>query len=89
MTSPEESAPLRPFSSSEPSEDAIRDYAYQLYQQSSGVPDHDLDHWLEATACLRANIPALRSGTRLHQYVNRSETGGLSLLSTEARILAS
>jgi len=80
---------IRPLTASTPSGDDIRVYAYYLYQQSNGATGHDLDYWLEATACLKANIPAGRSGTRLHQYVNGSENGGPSLLSTEARILAS
>ena len=72
-----------------PSEDDIRDYAYHLYQQSNCAPGQDLDNWLEAIACLRANIPAYRSGTRLYQYVNERASSEPSLLSTEARILAS
>ena len=82
----------KPFGSlaeANPSEDEVRVYAYYLYQQSNGATGHDLDYWLEATACLQANIPAGRSRTRLHQYVNGSENDGPSLLSTEARILAS
>jgi len=55
----------------EPSEDDIREYAFHLYQQSNCVSGHDLDNWLEATACLQANIPAHRSDTRLHQHVNK------------------
>jgi hypothetical protein len=80
---------IRPLTTFQPSEDDIRDYAYQPYQQSNGAPGHDLDYWLEATACLKANIPSHRSGTRLHQYFNGSENGGPSLVSTEAKILAS
>ena len=54
----------------EPLEDAIREYAYHLYQQGGGVPGHDLDDWLEATACLKANIPSHSSHSRLHLHVN-------------------
>ena len=53
----------------EPTEDDIREYAFHLYQQSSCAPDHDLDNWLEASACLKTNIPAFRSHTRLHSHV--------------------
>jgi hypothetical protein len=53
----------------------IRDYAYHLYEQSGSVPGHDLDNWLEATACLKANIPAFRSRTRLHRHLNVPEGG--------------
>jgi len=59
----------RAASSQEPSEDAVRDYAYHLYQQSSCAPGHDVDNWLEATACLRANIPERLSHSRLHYHV--------------------
>ena len=80
---------IRPLTTFQPSEDDIRNYAYHLYEHGNGAPGHDLDNWLEATACLKADIPADRSGTRLHQYINQPETGGLCLLPTEARILAS
>ncbi len=69
----------------DPREDDIRDYAYHLYEQSNCAPGHDLGNWLEATACLKANIPAHRSSTRLHRHVNGSETGELSGFSTEAK----
>ena len=78
-----------PLVSSKPSEDDIRDYAYHLYRQSNCAPGHDLEHWLEATACLNTHIPSHHSGTRLHQHINRPDNGEFSLLSTEARILAS
>jgi hypothetical protein len=55
------------------SEDVIRDYAYHLYEQGGCAPGHDVDHWLEATACLKANIPTHSSHRRLHQHVNGPE----------------
>jgi hypothetical protein len=73
----------------EPSEAEIRDYAFHLYEQSSCVPGHDLDNWLEATACLKANIPSHRSGPRLHRHVNGPEIGELHALSPEAGNLGS
>lgn len=51
-------------------EESIRDYAYHLYEQSGRVPGHDLDNWLEARACLLANIPTHHSRSRLHYHVN-------------------
>jgi len=57
---------------SQPCDEEVRDYAYHLYQQSACAPGHDLDNWLEATACLKANIPADQSGTRLHRHVSGS-----------------
>lgn len=38
-----------------PSEEDVRDYAFHLYQQRGRVPGRDLDDWLEAAACLKAN----------------------------------
>ena len=64
----------------QPSEDDIRDYAYHLYRQSDCAPGHDLANWLEATACLQANIPADRSGTRLHEHLNGPESGEMNAL---------
>jgi len=52
-----------------PNEEDIRRYAYHLYQQSNYMSGHDLDNWLEATACLRANIPANCSHRRLHVHM--------------------
>lgn len=49
-------------------EDEIRDYAYHLYQQSGCVPGHDVENWLEAKACLEANIPREHSRVRLHRH---------------------
>jgi hypothetical protein len=80
---------IRPLVLPKPSEDDIRDYAFHLYQQSNCIPGQDLDNWLEATACLKANIPSHRSGTRLHQHVNGLESGELRAISTEASALAS
>lgn len=40
---------------SAPTEAAIRDYAYHLYEQSGCVPGRDLDNWLEASAALHAH----------------------------------
>jgi hypothetical protein len=54
-----------------PSESEIRDYAFHLYEQGRCVPGHDIENWLEAAACLQANIPTHRSGARLHWHVNQ------------------
>ena len=72
-----------------PSEDDIRDYAYHLYERSNCLPGHDLDNWLEATACLQANIPHHQSDTRLHRHVNGPERGELAALSIAARTFGS
>lgn len=65
----------------DPSEDVVRDYAYHLYQQGSCAPGHDVADWLEATACLKANIPAQSSRSRLHQHVNGPGQGKLPVAS--------
>lgn len=59
-----------------PLEDEIRDYAYHLYEQSGGVPGHGLDHWLEARACILANIPRQHVRNRLHRHLERAAAGG-------------
>jgi len=50
-------------------EDQIRRYAYHLFEQNGRIPGRDLENWLEAEACLKANIPAHRSHRRLHTYL--------------------
>lgn len=41
-------------------EDDIRAYAAHLYVQSGRIPNRDIENWLEAKACLDANLrPAL------------------------------
>ncbi|MEO6002662.1 MAG: DUF2934 domain-containing protein [Opitutus sp.] len=49
-------------------EDEIRDYAYHLYEQSGCASGHDEENWLEAKACLEANIPRERTHLRLHRH---------------------
>jgi hypothetical protein len=66
----------------EPTEDDIRNYAYHLYQQNSCAPGHDVDNWLEATACLKANIPTHRTQSRLHQHLNGPQRGKLQTVSS-------
>jgi len=69
--------------SPEPGEEAIRDYAYHLYQQGNGAPGNDVANWLEAVACLKAHIPADASHSRLHQHVNGQGKDG-ALVSSPA-----
>jgi hypothetical protein len=69
--SAESAAPTR-----EPGEDAVREYAYHLYQQGGSAPGHDIENWLEATACLKANIPAHSLRNRLHRYVSDPDRNG-------------
>ncbi len=80
---------VRPGPHPQPSEDEIRAYAYHLYLQGNGEPGHAVDHWLEAIACLKANIPAHHSAARLQHLVTGLDDAGFSLLALEATILAS
>jgi hypothetical protein len=57
-----------------PTEDDIRDYAYHLYLQSGSVAGHELDNWLEATACLSACIPKDQSHNRLRRHTGAHST---------------
>ena len=61
----------------EPTVDDTRAYAFHLYQQSNCQPGHDLDNWLEASACLKANIPSHQTHARLHHHCNAQESGSL------------
>ena len=54
-----------------PSDELIRDYAYHLYLQSGRIQGRDVDNWLEARACLLANIPIHRAHVRLHSHAAR------------------
>jgi hypothetical protein len=60
----------------ETTDDEIRDYAFHLYQQSGCVPGHDLENWLEAKACLEANIPRELSHTRHHRLRRPAQPAG-------------
>ena len=61
------SSPAR--SDAKPSENDVRDYAYHLFLQNGGIPGRDAEDWLEAEACLCANIPREHSRTRLHRHL--------------------
>jgi hypothetical protein len=55
-------------------DDDIRDYAFHLYQQSGCEPGRDLDNWLEAKACLTANISKDQSRSRLHRHFHPEDS---------------
>jgi hypothetical protein len=74
MSKPTTPAKNLPSASQEPSEGAVRDYAYHLYEQGGCTPGRDVDDWLEASACLKANIPVHHSHRRLHHHVNSAAT---------------
>ena len=63
-----------------PSEGEIRDYANHLYVQRGSVNGHDCDDWLEAEACLGANIPKESSRTRMHHHAQLTERAALPLV---------
>jgi hypothetical protein len=69
--------------SREPSEDEIRDYAYHLYQQSGCTPGHDLDNWLEAKACLEANVARQHTRVRLHQQRQGTARSEVTVIALE------
>ena len=59
----------------EPCDDLVRDYAYHLFVQSGRIPGCDLDNWLEAKACIRANVPMHRSHVRLQRHLDEAPAG--------------
>lgn len=63
-----------------PSEDEIRTYANHLYRQRGSVDGHEHDDWLEAEACLAANIPKESSRTRIHHHTQITERAALALV---------
>lgn len=71
--------PLSPITSP-PTEAEIRDYANHLYVQHGSIDGRDYDDWLEAEACLRANIPKESSRTRLHHHTQITERSVLPLV---------
>jgi len=68
-------------------EDEISDYAGHLYEQSGGIPGRDLDNWLEAEACLMANIPKKDSHRRLHRHTKHGEEQSFTVPVPEAKNL--
>ena len=75
-TSPRETQPAF-------TDEDIRDYAFHLYQQSGCVPGHDLENWLEAKACLEANIAKDQSQSRLHRQRHPEAYEVLTVLTIE------
>jgi hypothetical protein len=76
----------------EPNEDDIRAYAYHLYEQAGCIAGRELENWLEARACLLANIPRHESHTRLHRQLQPKRPGTLTAFTVpnpEAHNLAS
>ena len=63
-----------------PSEVEIREYARHLYVQRGSLNGYDCDDWLEAEACLRANIPKESSRTRMHHHSQITERAVLPLV---------
>lgn len=74
------SAKKRSTTAAQPSEDEIRDYANHLYVERGALNGHDCDDWLEAEACLRANIPKESSRTRMHHHSRITERAVLPLV---------
>lgn len=66
-------------------EDVIRDYAQHLYEQSGRIPGRDLDNWLEAKACLEANIPREHAHKRLQRHLSSAEIVDVCAVPVEAK----
>ena len=69
-----------PIPSQLPSDDEIREYANHLFVQHGCVSGHANDDWLEAEACLRANIPREATRTRMHHHAQITERASLALV---------
>jgi hypothetical protein len=74
--------PARP-----PTEDEIRDYAFHLYQQNGCVAGHDLENWLEAKACLEANIPQKHTRARLHRHRHPDTDATITVVAIESGLV--
>ncbi len=67
-------APHAPVLQEPANEQEIRDYAYHLYEQGGFAAGRDLDHWLEAKACLSSGVAKAESRVRLHQNTFKART---------------
>ncbi len=54
-------------------EERVREFAFQLYEQSGRTPGRDLENWLEAAALLTERFVAHRSNRRRHDLASRME----------------
>ena len=63
-----------------PSHEEICEYANHLYVQRGSIDGHDRDDWLEAEACLNANIPKESCRTRMHHHTQITERARLPLV---------
>jgi len=70
----------------EPLESEIRDYAYHLYEQNGCAPGHDEENWLEAKACLEANVPKERTHARLHHHRQREDVDLVEIIAIETSV---
>jgi hypothetical protein len=62
-----------------PTEDAIRDYAFHLYEQGGHSHGHDVDYWQEAKACILANIPKESTRIRMHNHIQITQREAIEL----------
>ena len=58
----------------EPTEADIRAYAFHLYEQNGRIPGRDMENWLEAKACILANIPPHSAHVRLHRHLHHQQS---------------
>ena len=63
----------------------IRAYAAHLYAQSGRIPNRDIENWLEAKACLEANVspPAV---TRRPGRSRSRRPGGFTMPASDASL---
>lgn len=54
-------------------DDRVREFAFQIYEQSGRTPGRDLENWLEAAALLTERVVAHRSNRRRHDLAARME----------------
>jgi hypothetical protein len=54
-------------------DDRVREFAFQLYEQSGRTPGRDLENWLEAAALLTERVVARESNRRRHDLASRWE----------------
>lgn len=54
-------------------DDRVREFAFQLYEQSGRTPGRDLENWLEAAALLTERVVAHRSNRRRQDLASRME----------------
>lgn len=66
-------------------EDDISAYAAHLFEQSGRIPNRDIENWLEAQACLAANL-ARGAGARRTQARPRRRPRGFTMPASDVSL---